>query len=302
MKNFSPKSVEILSGRVVRLLVAFFMSWLVLVCLSPAAAQTARQEPAAYRFGVPPWQKDMTGDDIRGFYRPMLEELTARLGRRIILVGARDYAEISQLLADGKIDIASISPVPYLLARQKNPRITMILTELSYNADRSARQDYYTGHILTLKSRTDINKIEDLKGKRFAFVARESTSGFVVPKNMMVQKGIDWESYFSQSFFLGSHPRVTDALVAGSVDAGATWDFNLSQAIAKHGDVFKVLANSEHIPNLGIAVHPSVSPAHRNIIQQTLTQIDPEKLKGVSAVGYVIRPPETYDRIQRLLK
>jgi phosphonate transport system substrate-binding protein len=143
--------------------------------------------------------------------------------------------------------------------------------------------------------------MNDLKGKRFAFVAKESTSGFIVPKNMMAQAGIQWDNFFAETFFLGSHPRVTDAIIAGSVDAGSTWDFNLAQAIAKHGDVFKVLVDSEKIPNLGIAVHPTVPPAHRRIIQQTLTQIDPEKLKGLSAAGYVVRAPESYDRIARLL-
>jgi phosphonate transport system substrate-binding protein len=231
----------------------------------------------------------------------MLEELSAHLGRRIILVGARDYADITELLADGKIDMATISPVPYLLARKRNPGITMILTELSWNADHSAKHDYYLGHILALKTRGDLKRVEDLKGKRFAFVARESTSGFVVPKNMLARKGIDWQTQFAQTFFLGSHPRVTDALVEGSVDGAATWDFNLAHAVAKHGDVFKSLLDSDKIPNLGIAVHPSVSAAQRRIIQQTLTRIDPEKLNGVSAAGYVIRPAESYERIRRML-
>ncbi|MFM9880501.1 MAG: phosphate/phosphite/phosphonate ABC transporter substrate-binding protein [Burkholderiaceae bacterium] len=266
-----------------------------------AQAQAPGAEPPPYRFGVPPWQKDLSGDDIRGFYRPMLDELTGKLGRKFVLVGARDYAEISQLLADGKIDLATISPIPYLLARQKNPGIQMILTELSWNANKSTKNDYYTGHIVTLKSRSDIQTIDDLKGKRFAFVARESTSGYVVPKYLLEQRGLDYNSFFSQVFFLGSHPRVTDALVAGSVDAVATWDFNLTHAVAKHGDVFRELSASEKIPNLGIAVHPSVPVGHRRIIQETLTKIDPDKLKGVSAVGYVVRPPEFYDGIRKIL-
>ncbi len=286
---------------VVRWMVRAIVLGCCMAALAQAPADTGTANLPPYRFGVPPWQKDLSGDDIKVFYRPMLDELQAKLGRRILLVGARDYAEILQLLADGKMDLASISPVPYLMARRKNPGITMILTELSWNADHSAKHDYYVGHILTLKSRGDINTLEDLKGKRFAFVAKESTSGFVVPKNMLAHKGLNWETSFSQSFFLGSHPRVTDALVAGSVDAAATWDFNLTQAIAKHGDVFKVLEDSDRIPNLGIAAHTSVSLADRHTIQQVLTRIDPEKLKGLSAAGYVVRPPESYDRISRLL-
>jgi phosphonate transport system substrate-binding protein len=266
------------------------------------AAPRSGAEAPPLRFGVPPWQKDLSGDDIRAHYRPMLDELSAALKRRILLVGARDYGEIVELLADGRIELASISPAPYLLARRRNPGITMILTELSWNAELSAKRDYYLGYVLALKSREDIQRVEDLRGKRFGFVATESTSGFIVPKNMLARKGINWETYFSKAYFLGSHPRVTDALVAGSIDGAATWEFNLAQAIVKHGDVFKILATSERIPNLGIAVHPSVSMEQRRTIQSTLTRIAPEKLKGLSAVGYVMRPPESYDRIRRLLE
>lgn len=267
-----------------------------------AAAPWVHAQPPPLRFGVPPWQKDITGDDLRTYYRPMLEELSAKLARRMLLVAARDYAEIVELLADGRIDLATISPTPYLLARKRNPGITMIVTELSWNADRTEKRDYYLGYIVTLKSREDINRIEDLKGRQFAFVARESTSGFVVPKNMLRQRHIDWERFFAKAYFLGSHPRVTDAVVAGSVDACATWEFNLSQAVAKHGDVFKILADSGRIPNLGICVHPSVGAQQRRAIQETLTRIAPDKLKGMSAVGYVVRPPESYERVRRLLE
>ena len=94
---------------------------------------------------------------------------------------------------------------------------------------------------------------------------------------------------------------MTDALLAGSLDACATWDFNLTQVQAKYGDVIKVLAQSDKIPNLGIVVAPSVSATDSQIIQQTLINIHPEKLKGISAAGYVIRPPEAYDNIAKLL-
>ena len=254
-----------------------------------------------YRFGVPPWQKDLSGDDIRGFYQPMLDELSEKLGRRIVLVGASDYAEITQMLIDGRIDMATISPAPYLLAKQRRSGLTMILTELSWNADHTDKADFYRSYIVTLKTRGDLNRIEDLKNQRFGFVAKESTSGFVVAKNVLAEHGINWEKDFSQTYFLGSHPRVTDALLAGSLDACATWDFNLTQVQAKYGDVIKVLAQSDKIPNLGIVVAPSVSATDSQIIQQTLINIHPEKLKGISAAGYVIRPPEAYDNIAKLL-
>jgi phosphonate transport system substrate-binding protein len=268
-----------------------------------AACQTLpAEELPPYRFGVPPWQKDMSGDDIRRFFRPMLDELSEKLGRRIVLVGASDYAEITEMLIDGRIDMATISPAPYLIAKQKKPSLTMILTELSWNSDHTAKSDFYRSYIIALKSRDDLNRVEDLKGQKFGFVAKESTSGFIVPKNMLAQHGIDWEKDFGKIYFLGSHPKVTDALLAGSLDACATWDFNLSQVHTKYGDAVKILAQSEQIPNLGIVVSSSISNAQRKIIQHTLTNIEPEKLKGMSAAGYVMRSPEIYDKLVKLLK
>ncbi len=94
---------------------------LVLVCsvgvVHHAAAAEAVEAPPL-RFGVPPWQKDLSIDDIRSHYRPILAELETKLGRKMVIVGAKDYAEITQWLADGKIELGSISPAPYVLAKK----------------------------------------------------------------------------------------------------------------------------------------------------------------------------------------
>lgn len=296
----SPPNIFLLSFKrrsVLRIILA-----LLPVILVFDATRVANSQPRIYRFGIPPWQKDLTVDDIRGRYKPLLEWLSQRLNCKFVIVGAKDYTEISGLLAAGKIQIATISPTPYILAQEKNPGVKMLVTELSWNSDRTRKTDSYRGYILSLKSRSDINSIADLKGKRFGFVDRKSTSGFVVPNSYLREQGIDYRTYFSRFFFLGSHPRVTDAIVAGSLDAGTTWDFNWAEAIAKHGNVFKVLWTSPPIPNLGIAVHPSVTPDIQKQLQTALVNAPPQLLKGLSANGYVVRPESFYNSIRRMQK
>src|SRR2546425_278376 len=147
----------------------------------------------------------------------------------------------------------------------------------------------------------DINTVDDLRGKRMGFVSEESTSGFVFPSAYLQSIGIDYKNDFRTYAFLGSHPRATDALVAGSVDAAATWDFNLNQAVPKHGDVFKVIFQTA-IPNLLIATHPSLPGTVREAIKAALLsrRRDPQ---GVAdgrlrrAAGELLRR-DTQDRSQ----
>src|SRR6266545_5004112 len=248
----------------------------VLICVASAfTCEIALAEPL-YRFGVPPWQRGQSVDDIRRLYEPLLH-----------------------YFADGRVDFGTISPAPYVSAQRLNPGVKLLLTELSWDPTHTKRIDSYQGMIVTLRARDDINTVEDLRGKRIGFVSEESTSGFVFPSAYLQSIGIDYKNDFLSYVFLGSHPRATDALVAGSVDAAATWDFNLNQAVPKHGDVFKVIFQTA-IPNLLIATHPSLPGTVREAIKAALLNVDDETLKGLPTAGYVERPESFYDVIRRI--
>ncbi len=256
---------------------------------------------ASYKFGVTPWQKGQTNDDINRFYRPMMDYLSKKTGDEFIIVSTKDYQQMIEYLAAGKVDFASISPVPYVLAKKKNPAIQLIVTELSWDKREENLTDSYLGFIVTLKSNTELNTLSDLKNKRFGFVKKESSSGFKYPNALLIEHGINYIDYFKKHYFLGSHPRVTDAIVQGSIDAGATWDFNLKQAIAKHGDIFKIITTTPPIPNLCIAAHSAIPRKKAHKIQSLLTQIDPVILQGLPASGYTVKPDSFYDIVRKVI-
>jgi phosphonate transport system substrate-binding protein len=271
----------------------------VLVYLAGAfTCERALADPL-YRFGVPPWQRGQSVDDIRRLYKPLLEYLGRATKAKIVIVTARNYEDMVHNFADGRVDFGTISPVPYVLVQRLNPGVKLLLTELSWDPTHTKRIDSYQGMIVTLRARDDINAVEDLRGKRMGFVSEESTSGFVFPSAYLRSIGIDYRTDLLSYAFLGSHPRATDALVAGSVDAAATWDFNLNQAVPKHGDVFKVIFQTA-IPNLLIATHPSLPDKAREAIKAALLNVDDELLKGLPTGGYVERPESFYDVIRKI--
>lgn len=266
-------------------------------CLLALVAQAWGEN---YNFGVAPWQKGQSVDDIRSSYKPMLDYLSKETGDTYTIVGAKDYDQMVEFLATGRVNFSNISPLPYVLAKRRNPEIRLMVTELAWNKDRTQKIDSYKGYILALKTRTDLNKLEDLKNRQFGFVDEESTSGFKYPAVLLKERGIDYKNYFAKYYFLGGHPRVTDAIAAGSIDAGATWDFNWNQAIQKHGDIFKPLFETPPIPNLCVVAHPSLPLKVQKKIEKALLNIDEKLLGGLPTAGYVLRPDSFYDVVRKI--
>ena len=261
-------------------------------------SQAAPPPAGPYYFGIPPYQKGQSIDEIRTLYQPMLAWLGEQLGCRFDFIGANSYDEMIDMVATGQVQLAGLGPVPFIVAKQHNPDLQLLLTELKWNQDKSKLLDVYHSYIVALKTRADLNSLADLKGRPFSFVDEHSTSGYQYPNALMRRQGIIPEKYFSKVYFLGSHPRVTDAVAAGSIDAGATWDFNLEQARKKHGDIFKIIFSPPPIPNLTIVAHPSLPRELRAKIQRLLPTIDPALLKGLPSDGFTVRPESFYDDIK----
>jgi phosphate/phosphite/phosphonate ABC transporter binding protein len=124
------------------------------------------------------------------------------------------YERVTQLIHKGKIDVAWISPIPYI-ALARNERVTPLASPRRGGL-------HYHGAIIVSAS-SPISGLPDLKGKRAAWVDRYSAAGFVVPRIELVKAGLDIKSAFSSQRFYGSHEAVVRAVADGIADLGATF-------------------------------------------------------------------------------
>jgi phosphonate transport system substrate-binding protein len=256
-----------------------------------------------YKFGVTSWQHGQTVDEIRGLYRPMLEWLGEEVDAEFVIVGSRGYSQITEMLANESIHLASISPTPFILAQARNPNVRMLVTELSLSLDDSNSSPFYEAYLVTHIDRDDIDSVDSMEGLRLGLVKKpESTSGYIYPAMYFSEHGVDYTEHFERVYFLGSHPRVTDAIIAGSIDVGATWDFNLKQAIKKHGDRFNIVSVIGTIPNLGIATNSSLPRDEADRIRAALLEIEPVLLEGIPSSGFVTGEDEFYDEVRRAIE
>ena len=141
--------------------------------------------------------------------------LEERSGLRCQPVIEGSYSQLIRAIAEGRVDFAFLSPLGYVTAAQ------VADAEILLKSERGG-QPYYWSVILVRRD-SGIHSLGDLKGKRIAFTHLGSTSGYVVPLSALLAEGIDPDRFFAEIVYAGGHSAVIRAILAGEVEAGATF-------------------------------------------------------------------------------
>jgi phosphonate transport system substrate-binding protein len=250
------------------------------------------------------------GDSITIYraFLPTVEHLATELGVPVRLVVTRDYEELSDRLVDGTVDIAWIGSANYVKTRERLPSVRYVATYMERSLAGGQVQPYYQSVILS-RADAPYRSLEDLGGARFGFTSPDSTSGYAYPRMILAARDITPDHFFGAVYYLGRHIDVINALVAGSLDAGAVSDGTYHNAVEEHGDVFTVLEWSEQIPLDAIVTAPGISPETAAAVGRILTAL-PESHPAVEAVrrelgwpaaGFEVRSDSFYDSVERAL-
>lgn len=137
-----------------------------------------------------------------------LEEAT---GYSIKLSVPSSYIAVVEAFGTKKADVAVMNTFGYLLAHSKYS------VEAKLMVTRFGRDSYKSQIIVHADS--DIKTLEDLEGKKFAYVDPASASGHLLAKNLFKKKGIT----LGQTMFSQKHDSVVTMVYQKQVDAGATF-------------------------------------------------------------------------------
>src|SRR5258708_29761657 len=80
---------------------------------------------------------------------------------------------------------------------------------------------------IVVRADSGINSIEQLRGKKFAFVDPASASGFLFPNALLAGMGIDYKSFFSDTIFAGGHDKGIIAGYNKQADGGRPFRNNI---------------------------------------------------------------------------
>lgn len=189
------------------------------------------------------------------------DELTLLLSERTGLqfkkaFVASSYEAMVSAMGVNKVHVAWLPPMAYLFAHQRYG------AQVALKVVRNGKATY-RGQIV-VKADSPHKTVADLKGQRVAFVEQSSASGYLYPRALLIENGLDPDVDLADISFSGSHDSALLALVKGTADAACTYeDARKKLAESSVPDIMqqtRILAYTPEIPADNVSYSTDVSP------------------------------------------
>lgn len=257
------------------------------------ACEPAGEVPTVLRIGVLP---DQSREALERRYAPLFAHLSATVGIEHKLIVPRDYGHLLALFHEGRVDLAYFGGLTFLRARRGDGAVPIVM------GDVDAR---FVSYFLVRTDNTAAS-LTDLKQKSLAFGPRLSTSGHLMPRHFLVQKGFVPEKFFAMVRHSTAHDETAYMVRDGVVDAGAV-NGAIVQAMFADGrlsrDAVRILWQTPPYPDYVWAMRKGISEKVRRGVQDAflaLSMQNPSQAAILARVGIARFLPVTANEFELL--
>ncbi len=193
-------------------------SCLATTMLALLAAPGGAQEPQRLTLGVYSFKRPT---EVAKEFLPATDELsrvmTAQCGKPVTieLRVFKTYDECLDKFVEGAVDIVRFGPASYVLAKQRNPNVQLLVAEQEQEMGKKRAEG-----IIAVRKDSPIQSLADLKGRTFAFGDENSTIGRFLSQAELLKAGVHGSDLKSFQY-LDRHDKVFKAVEVGDFDAGA---------------------------------------------------------------------------------
>ena len=283
-----------------KILLALFSFLFVFSIVGCSAKTETKKEEKVIKMGfVPLKNSEKLVEDLK----PISDYLSERLGVKVEAFTASNYIGVVEGIGSGSVDFGIIPPFSALLA-QKQSNAKPILTSKGKTG-----KPGYTAELYVRKD-SGIKNLQDVKGKKVAFVDPSSSSGYIYPGAMLVEAGLNLEKDISYQFS-GGHDKSLQLLLNKDVDVIATFD-GVEDRYAKDFPQAKTdiqkLATSDMIPGIMVTVSSKMDKDLQEKLEKALRDIENDpKLKELftkmfSITGFTDVDQEAYKKVEATAK
>lgn len=203
--------------------------------------------------------------------------LAARLGSTSEIEGKVVVAptpfQLAKLIEQKQVDFYMESPYPtYLINNVQG------VARLLVRRWKSGMGEYRS--LIFTSKKSEISRLEDLKGKVLVFEDPESTSGHFLPKLFLTRMGFKFtdKSRFNPEalptdigfLFAGSPEKVVDWVLTQKARAGAFSDDDYARLDAKKRSDIVILAETERLPRHLVSVRKNFAPVLAERLEKLL--------------------------------
>ena len=215
----------------------------------------------------------------------------------------RDYDKMIEAMRNKDVQIAWAPPIIAIdLEREADATIRLC-------SRRAGRADYMS--VLFVKKGSPIQTLADLKDKRVAWVAKESSAGYVFPRLKLISEGHDPDTLFAEESFRRTHEAVARSVLRGEYDVGATYasfpqgkdtpsTAGWTEAGGAHDDV-RILLSAGPIPSDVIAMRSDLPTKQVEGITAALENLGETIRSLINAETFEPPAPGHFDELRKLV-
>ena len=232
-------------------------------------------------------------------WQPLADYLSKEMDRPVEIEIKPNYQSVINDLARGKVDVGLLGSFSYVRAAEGGAIVPLVRRVIFGSS-------YYRG-IIVVRTDSGIRSFSGLKGRRFAFTDRNSTTGFALPVRHMKRNALGPpEHFFSEIIYTGNHDSALLAVYSGSADGAALSTTRLDPLNAKL-DQLRIIWRSETIPlgpfvarkGLGAA---TISKLRKAFLKIETTPSDKPLLKQFGVDGFVAARDSDYGIVRSLAR
>jgi phosphonate transport system substrate-binding protein len=278
---------------------------LIVLCLPFLAACSPKEPPPPAK--KPPVEKLLLGlipeqNIFRQMerYEPLGEYLSRKTGTNITFKILRRYGNIIDSFNSSGLDGAFFGSFTYTLAHAK------VGVEVLARPVALDNTSTYYGMIFVRKD-SGIRTARDMKGKRFAFVDRATTAGYLLPLDYFQKHGIsDYNHFLKEAYFTGTHEDAIHDVFNKKADIGAAKNTVFQRLASEDPRILKelvVLDRSPEVPENALALRKDIDASVRNLLKESLLNmhLDPDGkqvLERFGALKFIETTNKDYSVVQ----
>ncbi len=153
-------------------------------------------------------------ETIQQGFGPLAHYLARRMNRTVDVQTTSSYEMLESRLLSGEIDFANLPALLYVTAKNRDPDLTV----LAVHAFEGSQTDQ---SYIIARDDSGIRSVEQLEGRRFCYPDPRSTTGYLMPRRYLREKGLDPDVVLANSLISKGHVGVMEDIVSGRCDAGA---------------------------------------------------------------------------------
>lgn len=252
---------------------------------------SAEARPERLTIGLLPGESAPT---VMRLNEPLRAYLEKQLGLPVELVVGANYAATGEALRFGRLDIAYLGPVTYILqSRRANLEPFARPTHAGVGPTFQA--------VVIVAADSPAKTLADLKGAEVAFGDPASTSGTWVPRYILLEAGLASGRDYTLRV-LGAHDAVAMAVANHKANAGGLSMPIYTRLISERkldAAAVRVLAESPPIPEYMWTFREGLDPAFKEEIRAAFLSVsDPDALKVFRAEAFIPAVDSDVDRVR----